>query len=310
MDIRQLLQDGADEVTIQRMFYYERFAWLALSQEMLAVVSLDGQIMDVNPLWEVATEQPIEKLTNSYLIEYIHFDDREKALAEMQKLITSDIGSTSVTFRFLCGDGNYLRTLWNVIFSPDHSAHFCSVRDASEVSREKLESYAYKDALTGLRNRLSMEDCLPSRLVSASSNDESVVLFFIDLDGFKEVNDTFGHRAGDTLLVRAAQRMRKLVADKGSVYRLGGDEFVIELPGSLCPTIVQTIAGDVIKRLSSRYRIEGEHVKTGASLGIAEFPKDAQTMDALLECADQAMYHVKHEGKNNFAFYSDIPTKA
>ncbi|MBU1248045.1 MAG: sensor domain-containing diguanylate cyclase [Proteobacteria bacterium] len=306
MDIEQLLQEGADEVTLQRFFYYERYAWLSLSHDMAAVISLDGQIMDVNNHWELTTGHPVEDMLGSYLLEYIHFEDREQALAEIQRLATSDIGSASVTFRFLCKDQSYRRTLWNVIFSPDHSAYFCMVRDASEESREQLEHYAYRDTLTGLLNRLSLSDSLPGILEKSREEDIPVVLFFIDLDGFKAVNDTFGHKAGDTLLVRASQRMRKLIENQGDVYRICGDEFVIILKNCPSRALAEALAGDLVRRLSAPYLIEGERVHTGASVGIAQHPLDASNMEILMECADQAMYHVKRTGKNGFAFHNDL----
>lgn len=306
MDIGHLIEECVDPDMLERVFYYERFAWLSLSHDMVAVISIDGQLKDVNSRWELTTGHRMEDLQRAYLMELIHFDDREKALAQMQKLITSDIGSASIPFRLLCKDGTYLTTLWNVIFSPDHDSYFCTIRDASELSRKKLESFAYKDALTGLDNRLSLEDSLPNSLDQALAADSCVALFFIDLDGFKEVNDTFGHKAGDTLLVRASQRMNKLMDSMGRVYRLGGDEFVIVMPHCQNQQLAQTLAGDVVRRLSSRYLIEGERVITGASVGIAEFPKDATDLEGLLGCADKAMYHVKRSGKNGHAFYSDI----
>lgn len=306
MDIGHLIDECVDPITLQRIFYYERFAWLSLSQDMVAVLSIDGQFEDVNSRWELTTGHRVEDLQTSYLMELIHFDDREMALANMQKLITSDIGSASVQFRILCKDGTYLSTLWNVIFSPDHSCYFCTVSDASELSRKRLESYAYKDALTGLDNRLSLEDSLPDSLDQAKASGSKVVIFFIDLDGFKEVNDTFGHKAGDTLLVRASQRMCKLMESLGRVYRLGGDEFVIVLPGGDDSTLAEALASDLVRRLSSRYLIEGERVVAGASVGIAEFPADACNLEGLLERADQAMYHVKRSGKNGYSFFSKI----
>lgn len=305
MDIGHLIEECVDPVTLQRIFYYERFAWLSLSQDMVAVVSIDGQLEDVNSRWEITTGHLMEDLQRSYLMELIHFDDREKALAGMQKLITSDIGSASIPFRLLCKDGTYLSTLWNVIFSPDHDSYFCTVRDTSELSRQKLESFAYKDALTGLDNRLSLEDSLPTSLEQAATAGSRVALYFIDLDGFKAVNDTFGHKAGDTLLVRAAQRMSKLFDTLGRVYRLGGDEFVIVLSDCQSHALAESLAGDLVRRLSSRYLIEGERVITGASVGIAEFPTDAKDLEGLLECADKAMYQVKRAGKNGYAFFSN-----
>lgn len=302
MDTGWFLAENIDVYQLERLFYIERYAWLSLSPDMCAVISIDGQFEDVNIHWERSTGIAREDLQGDYLMERIHFDDRERTLADMQKLITSDIGSTTFSFRFLCKSGKHVKLNWNVIFSPDHNAYFCTVRDPS---REKdTDRIAYQDALTGLENRLALEETLPTILAEAREMDDEVCLLFIDLDGFKEVNDTLGHKAGDTVLVRAARRMNYVVGQQGTVFRLGGDEFIIMLP-KCSPSTAAGIAGQLVQRLRSHYVIQDERVNTGASMGIAVFPSDANNAEELLEAADKAMYAVKHTGKDNFAFFRD-----
>lgn len=302
MDMNWFLSEHVDIHQLERLFYIERYAWLSLSPDMCAVISIDGQFEDVNIHWERSTGIPREDLQGDYLMERIHFDDREPTLAAMQKLITSDIGSTTFSFRFLCKSGKHVKLNWNVIFSPDHNAYFCTVRDPS---REKdNERIAYQDALTGLDNRLALEESLPTILAEAREGGDKVALLFIDLDGFKEVNDTLGHKAGDTLLVRAARRMNYVVGHQGTVYRLGGDEFIVLLPRCDSSTAAG-IAGQLVQRLRSHYVIQDERVHTGASMGISLFPSDGDSAEELLEAADKAMYAVKHTGKDNFAFFKD-----
>lgn len=301
MDLNWLLHECNDPYQLERMFYVERYAWLSLSPDMCAVISIDGQFEDVNTHWEKTTGIHREDLQGKYLMEHIHFDDRERVLAAMQELITSDIGSTTFSFRFIGKDDAEKKLNWNAIFSPDHNAYFCTVRDPErEANASQL---AYRDVLTGLPNRLALEENLPDVLVQAREADAKGALLFIDLDGFKEVNDTLGHKAGDTLLVRAAQRMEYVVGKQGTTYRQGGDEFIVILPKSPDRAFAAGIAGQLVERLRSHYVIDGQRVSTGASMGIAVFPSDADTVDDLMEKADRAMYQVKHGGKNNFAFY-------
>ncbi|WP_147818701.1 sensor domain-containing diguanylate cyclase [Salidesulfovibrio onnuriiensis] len=301
MDIHWLVQECRDPVTLQRLFYFERYSWLALSHDMAAVISTDGMFEDLNTHWEMVTGHSREAMQQSYLIEYIHFDDREKTLAELQALITSDIASTSTTFRFRCKDGEHRSLHFNVIYSPDHEAYFCVARDiGKEADADKL---AYKDALTGLPNRLALDKDLPEILGRAKDVGTGVAAMFIDLDGFKEVNDTLGHKAGDSLLMRAAQRMRQCVGDGGLVYRLAGDEFIILAPRSGERTRASDLAALLLKELSAPYRIEEDTVQASASIGLALFPQDAGIPVALLDCADKAMYHVKRHGKSNFTFF-------
>lgn len=305
MDINWLLSEDCDPYLLQRLFYVERYAWLSLSPDMCAVISLDGQFEDVNTHWERSTGITREDLQGAYLIEHIHFDDRERALADMQKLLTSDIGSTSFSFRFLCKNEKYVKLSWNIIFSPDHNAYFCTVHDPAK--HKDTERLAYRDVLTGLPNRLALEEDLPDTLAEAREAESKVAIIFVDLDGFKEVNDTLGHKAGDTLLVRAARRMKFVVGQSGTTYRQGGDEFIVLLPKADRAT-ASAIAGQLVERLRSHYVIEGDRVNTGASMGIAMFPADGQSTEEIMEAADQAMYQVKHGGKNNFVFYEKSST--
>lgn len=301
MDFDWTNPETYDPYTLERLFYFERYAWLSLSPDMCAVINMEGQIVDVNTHWERVTGIKRETLQDSYLMEHIHFDDRERALADMQKLLTSDIGSTSFSFRFLRGEKPHIRLNWNVIYSPDHDAYFCRVSDPTEGTA--TERLAYEDVLTGLKNRLSMDRDLPEYLDHASDTESNVAILFVDLDKFKAVNDTYGHKVGDTLLVRTAKRMIHIVDDKGTIYRLGGDEFIIALPNAPNRSFVAGIAGQIVASLRNHYVIEGKHVHIGASIGIASYPTDGDTVEAILEAADKAMYQVKDDGKNNFAFY-------
>lgn len=299
MDFNWLLNECSDPHTLERLFYVERYAWLSLSPDMCAVISLDGQFEDVNTHWERTTGITREKLQGAYLIEHIHFDDRERALADMQRLITSDIGSTTFSFRFLGKGGKHVELNWNVIFSPDHNAYFCTVLDPARDA----DRLAYTDVLTGLKNRLALSKDLPNVLAQAREAGSGAAVLFIDLDGFKVVNDTLGHKAGDTLLVRAARRMNYVIGQQGTAYRPGGDEFVAVLPRA-DRDMAAGVAGQLVERLRTQYVIEDERVGTGASLGIAMFPSDGESAEALMEAADKAMYSVKRGGKNNFAFFA------
>lgn len=303
MDIDWLINECNDPYTLERLFYVERYAWLSLSPDMCAVISLDGQFDDVNTHWERTIGISREDLQGKYLMEHIHFDDRERVLADMQKLITSDIGSTTFSFRFLCKNEKHIPLNWNAIFSPDHNAYFCTVHDPA---RDKnAEQLAYRDVLTDLKNRLALERDLPEILKDTHEAKSQAAILFIDLDGFKAVNDTLGHKAGDTLLVRAARRMKFVVGQQGTTYRQGGDEFIVVLPKAPDRDFVSGIAGQLVERLRSHYVIDDQRVNTGASMGIALYPADAETISDLMEAADKAMYEVKRGGKNNFAFFAD-----
>ncbi len=292
---------------VQQLLYVERYAWLSLSHDMAAVISLDGMFEDCNTHWEEHVGWSSQALQGGYLVEHIHFDDRERVLGEFQKLVTSDIGSANLSFRFLRADGDYCRLGLNAIFSPVHEAYFCIGRSLERGRASDAALLAYRDALTGLRNRLSLEEELPRALGQSRNHGSVAGVVFIDLDGFKAVNDTLGHRAGDALLVRVAERLSACLEDAGALYRLGGDEFVAVLP--LCEGREQAgrLARLFVDSLRKPFLIDTAAVDIGASVGVALFPHDAKDPSGLLEKADLAMYRVKKAGKNAVAFSADCP---
>lgn len=180
--------------------------------------------------------------------------------------------------------------------------------DVSErkKAQDELTYLAKFDRLTGLANRYLFKEALSKELARASRNDTSVSLVMIDLDRFKEINDTLGHDAGDGLLRAVATRLRRCTRQCDTVARLGGDEFavLIENPGAKLDAIT-AVVGKILHNLAEPYQINGHEVITTPSIGIATSPEAGQHGDALLKSADIAMYRAKAEGRNRFVFYSD-----
>lgn len=286
---------------IERMLQIERYAWLSLTHDMGAVVSIDGRFEDVNTHWEAVTGHDEGVLLGSYLVEYMHFDDRERALAELQSLITADVSTTSVVFRFQCHDGEYKRLSWNLMFSPEHECFFCTVKDVNESLTDKAIRYAYKDVLTGLGNRLFLMDTVPAWLDETQQMGKQLAVCFLDLDGFKQVNDTYGHRVGDLLLKKVAEKLVRYVPEE-CVVRLGGDEFVVVMRDVCSREDVAEALSRLIANINSPVLIEGQDCAVGVSVGVSIFPQDGGTLEELVQVADEAMYDVKRDGKNGFAF--------
>jgi len=172
-------------------------------------------------------------------------------------------------------------------------------RDVTERKRQQelIEALAFRDHLTGLPNRASFIDRLELELAHARRRGTNLALLFLDLDRFKDVNDTLGHAAGDALLVAVGQRLREVVRAADTVARLGGDEFTIVLPDVGHEEDAQRVAEKVDRHLSRPYEIEGHQVVCGPSIGIALFPRDAGDLDGLLRLADGDMYRAKHRGR-------------
>ncbi len=181
-----------------------------------------------------------------------------------------------------------------------------TLRDISEAKQHEqaLADMANNDALTLLPNRRWLSSYLPAAMRRAGRGSGKLALLFIDLDNFKEINDTLGHQAGDVLLVQAAARLREAVRSSDHVVRLGGDEFTIVLENADSRDDIARIAGTVVARLAEPYpaATSGEH-RVSASVGISLYPDDGEDADALLKHADVAMYAAKAAGKGQYHFY-------
>jgi diguanylate cyclase (GGDEF)-like protein len=149
------------------------------------------------------------------------------------------------------------------------------------------------DALTGLPNRVLLFDRINQAVFAARRGRTTFALLAIDLDGFKDVNDTLGHRGGDVVLRATSSRLVESVRESDTVARMGGDEFVVLLPGVDAP-VAQTMAGVLREALQRPIDVEGEVATIGASVGVSVYPTDGVDVTTLLGAADQAMYQAKH----------------
>lgn len=168
----------------------------------------------------------------------------------------------------------------------------------------RLREQAEFDALTKLPNRKLFQDRLQQTVLMANRTEQSFALMFIDLDRFKEVNDTLGHKAGDELLIEAAKRLNHVVRKSDTVARLGGDEFTVILPDIMHDSMADLVAGKILEQMGLPFQLQTGPALISASLGIAIFPHDGFTADELLRNADSAMYQAKSAGRNAFQFYS------
>ncbi|HXA35421.1 MAG TPA: EAL domain-containing protein [Steroidobacteraceae bacterium] len=173
-----------------------------------------------------------------------------------------------------------------------------------ETANKQLRHLATHDALTGLPNRVLMDDRISQSIVLAERQGHSFAVILLDLDRFKMVNDSLGHRAGDELLKAVAQRLKNVVRDVDTVARLGGDEFVLIVTPSPERDAAQQVAHRIIDALQAPVRIADVEVHTSPSIGIAFYPGDGATMETLLAHADAAMYCAKQRGRNNFQCFT------
>jgi diguanylate cyclase (GGDEF)-like protein len=173
-----------------------------------------------------------------------------------------------------------------------------------QKSMERTYSLAYYDTLTGLPNRELCLDRLTQTLVSAKRNKTHPALLFLDLDRFKNINDSLGHANGDILLKLVAERLKFCVRDEDTVARIGGDEFIIILSSIHHGEDVNSVAQKIIEAMDFCFNLDGNEVFTSASIGISIFPEDGEDVQTLLKNADMAMYSAKEKGRNTYRFFS------
>jgi len=167
-----------------------------------------------------------------------------------------------------------------------------------EHHNEVLESLALHDQLTGLANRRLLTDRMSMAMAHARRNESAMAVVYLDLDGFKQLNDRLGHGAGDILLKMVANRLVKTVREEDTVARLGGDEFVLVLWHLAEPGYAATVARKVIEALSQPFDIEGNTVSITTSAGVGIYPIHGEDADTLTKSADLALYEAKRAGKN------------
>lgn len=181
-------------------------------------------------------------------------------------------------------------------------------RDITErkLAEQKIEHLAHHDYLTGLPNRVFFLGRLQQSISLAKRGNYKTAVLFMDLDGFKYINDTFGHQAGDALLQEVAGRIKKIIRESDTVARLGGDEFTLVLNNIDARGSISLVAKNIINALAEPFVLDGQTCQVGASIGISIFPDDSQDCCTLLTQADEAMYEAKRSGKNTYAFHQDM----
>lgn len=187
----------------------------------------------------------------------------------------------------------------------DIAYHMGVFSDISHVDIKDLEldHLAFHDHLTGLPNRLMLQKRLKQAMICANNSQLSFALFFIDFDGFKSVNDTYGHDFGDSILNMAANRLNNAKRRSDFLARVGGDEFIMIITSLSDEAIIPKIAQNIIDSMKLPFHLDSHSIIIGASIGISLYPAYATDSLELIKQADSAMYHAKTHGRNNFSFF-------
>ena len=235
-------------------------------------------------------------------------DSKKESISRIHQTLSGKFWE-SVEIPILHNDGTVRTALWNSanIYGADGKTLVSTIAQGQDITErkqaeEQIRHLATHDLLTNLPTlRLAM-DRLSSAINIARRHKKSAAVMFIDLDGFKTVNDTLGHDAGDYVLKQVAQRMLSCVRDTDTVARVGGDEFLIIATEINTPDNVVQVAEKVLQLVSQPIIFEGQKAVVSTSIGIAIFPDHSEDMDKLIKLADEAMYKVKNAGKNGFRF--------
>lgn len=184
-----------------------------------------------------------------------------------------------------------------------------AARDITQLKslEQIIKTNTNYDYLTGLPNRALLKDRIRHAIARARREELNFAVMFIDLDGFKRVNDIFGHSAGDILLQVVSQRLLACVRETDTLARVGGDEFVLLLPVTRSEAEIRGIAEKLIAEINTPFVFNGYSISLSASIGIALFPDNGESFESLVDAADNAMYHIKHQEKNGFTFLTDVP---
>ncbi|WP_102274801.1 putative bifunctional diguanylate cyclase/phosphodiesterase [Cytobacillus massiliigabonensis] len=278
------------------------------TSEGVMITDARGRIISVNPAFEIVTGYNAEEVmgNNPNILQSGVHD--ENFYQSMWKQIYDTGVWKGEIWNKRKNDELYPEWLTISVIKDDSGDVTNYVGIFSDISDQKcaekqLRFLAHYDSLTGVANRYSLNKRLEGLLQTAEKYQQQLAILFLDLDRFKQVNDTLGHNYGDILLKQVSSRLKGLIKNKDMIARLGGDEFVIVLPNLKHPKEAIHIAELIIESLSKSFLLESHEVYVTASIGISLYPLDGIDTDTLLKNADKAMYDAKSCGKNQYELY-------
>ncbi|MFK5895173.1 MAG: EAL domain-containing protein, partial [Pseudomonadota bacterium] len=305
--------DGITEDITQRTFIQEQIRLAATvfsnSQEGILITDMDNRIVDVNPACLELTGYTRDEVIGNTPGMFGSGTQSAEFYAEMWKTLTTtghwqgeiwnrkksgEIYSERLSIDAVYDENkklqHYVAVFYDITYLKEHEA--------------ELEHIAYNDALTGLPNRLLLRDRMQQAISKTNRNEKLLAVCYLDLDGFKPVNDTYGHKAGDKVLVEVAKRLQNTVRADDTVARIGGDEFILLMLDIDSIGELKQVLERVLKAVCKPYSILTDSVSTiSASIGLTLYPQDNVESDMLIRHADQAMYIAKQRGKNRYSFF-------
>ena len=281
-----------------------------VEQSLVGIYIIQGdRFVYVNPTFaEIFGYAPEEILALPGISELVVPEDRETVTRNIGKRLQGEVDSIRYAFKGIRKDGKTIHVEVHGKRS-EHAGQPAVIGVLLDVTEHRqaevqLNQLAFYDALTGLPNRTLFMDHLKLAMAGAKLRNTLMALLILDLDHFKEINDTLGHHIGDQLLQGVAARIAVCVRDTDTVARFGGDEFAIIQTDVAGIESVETLAQTIIDAVASPFLLNGAEIYTGVSIGVTVYPLEDVSAEQLLQNADMAMYAAKNQGRNNFQFFS------
>ncbi|MFS0646239.1 diguanylate cyclase domain-containing protein [Siminovitchia sp. 179-K 8D1 HS] len=281
------------------------------SSDLISIIDTSGELLYASPSYNTLLGYQPDKLEGRRLSELVHPDDHPSVDETLRNLSGNRKTSAQLAFRLQKAEGNnrymHVEMRANPVFcrKGEVESIVLVMRDITERKKaeQMLHHLAYHDTLTGLPNRRNFLDCLKNQTDKAKKEGSRFAVMYLDLDWFKYVNDSWGHDAGDLVLMEAARRIKEALHPKDIVSRLGGDEFTVLMINYALRENIEKTTAKLLDSFRTPFDIDGNYCTLSASMGIACFPDHGEDADELLSKADQALYAAKKHGRNNFAFY-------
>lgn len=277
------------------------------ANDIISTVERDGTISYVSPNWKATLGHELAEVTGCDVCDYIHPDEVEACREMLAELFATGQAIGGVESRVRHKNGDWLWYVANVtpLFdSQGNLVNFMVI--ARNVTRQKAMEQAIRqlaevDSVTGLSNRLAFMSRLQMVLEQNTASAQNFALLYMDLDGFKQVNDTYGHAAGDKLLQVVGQKITDTLRNSDQVGRIGGDEFMVLLPGPIDSRVALAIGQRICRLLAEPITVDGHDFAVAASIGVALFPDNGRDVESLSRAADFAMYRAKAQGGSRAA---------